>query len=107
MLDEYYRKNYEDENWKIILSKLAKIEGVALEILFYGEDGYSWGYRAYPNGEVDELDRVFVAKKDMETLATQIDDLVCDIENLRFKPEKASEVAKRVKEFMFELAGFP
>jgi len=34
---------------------------------------------------------------------TEIDDVVCDIEDLRFNPEKASEVANKVKLLFAEL----
>ncbi|MHA1873553.1 MAG: hypothetical protein ACTSVB_05510 [Candidatus Heimdallarchaeaceae archaeon] len=35
---------------------------------------------------------------------TEIDDLTCDIEDLRFEPEKASEVAIRFKEMAIRIA---
>jgi len=40
---------------------------------------------------------------DKEAISTMIDDLVCDIEDLQFNPDKAGDVAFRVKEFIFEL----
>jgi len=38
-----------------------------------------------------------------ESDLTEIDDITCDIEDLRFNPEKSSDVAIKNKELLFRL----
>ena len=64
VLSDYFRKNYESEHWLGILQKIAKIENEGKEIKFIGEDGESWGYRAYPDGKVEELTQEWVVVDD-------------------------------------------
>lgn len=52
-LQEYYRKNYDSNNWRSILSKIANIEQKIIELYIFDEDSdNNSGIRAYPNGEI-------------------------------------------------------
>jgi hypothetical protein len=57
VLQDYYRKNYDEENWIPILRKVAMHEKIITEITFVGEDDTCWGYRVYPDGKLKNLQR--------------------------------------------------
>jgi hypothetical protein len=63
--DEYYRKNYNSEKWVSIIRKIAKKEKFIFEIRFIGEDNDSWGYKAYPNGKVNEITQVWEERSEV------------------------------------------
>jgi len=58
-LDDYFRKNYDDQNWVSILKKISVYEKIITEITFQGEDYTCWGYRVYPDGTLKNLQRTW------------------------------------------------
>ena len=59
VFDEYYRKNYDSENWISIIQKISKVEKQEVEITFEGEDYECWGWRADKAGKIVELEKVW------------------------------------------------